>query len=71
MRNDEEDGTKPIDVGLRIPRFIGLRAVGFKRNHGTTDHQIRFDSYIRNAFAKKKNTLLPLSLICKKLTTPR
>ena len=44
---------------------------GFRKNRSTADHLVRFDSYIRNAFAKKKNTFLPFSLIWKKVTTPR
>ena len=56
MQNDEEDGEQPIDVGLGIQRFIGLGAVLFseEKKRSTADHLVRFDSYIRNAFAKKR-----------------
>ena len=57
MQNDGEDGEQPIDVRLGIQRFIGLGAVRFseeKKNRSTADHLVRFDSYSRNAFAKKR-----------------
>ena len=57
MQNDGEDSEQPIDVGLGIQRFIGLGAVRFRKNRSTADHLVRFDSYIRNAFAKKENVL--------------
>ena len=45
-------------MGLRIQRFIDLGAVRFsKKNLCTADHLVRFDSYIRNAFAKKEHVL--------------
>ena len=30
---------------------------GFQKNRSTADHLVRFDSYIRNAFAKKEHVL--------------
>ena len=39
---------------------------GFRKNRSTADHLVRFDSYIRNTFAKK-STFLPFSLIRKNL----
>ena len=65
MQDDGEDGEQTIDVGLEIQRFIGLGAVRFsegkkkkkkgkkkKKKSSTADQLIRFDSFIRNAFAK-------------------
>ena len=49
----------------------GFRKGKKKKLSSTVDHLVHFDSYIRNAYAKKKNTLLPFSLIWEKLTTPR
>ena len=58
MQNDGEDGEQPIDVGLGIQRFIGLGAVRFSgKKRSTADHLVRFDSYMRNAFAKKEHVL--------------
>ena len=58
MQNDGEDGEQPIDVDLGIERFIGLGAVRFsEKNRSTANHLVRFDSYIRNAFAKKEHVL--------------
>ena len=30
---------------------------GFRKNRSTADHLVRFDSYIRNVFAKKQHVL--------------
>ena len=58
LQNSGEDGEQPIDVGLGIQRFIGLGAVRFsEKKRSTADHLVRFDSYIRNAFAKKEHVL--------------
>ena len=58
MQNDGEDGEQTTDVGLGIQRFISLGAVQFsEKNIVLADQLVRFDSFIRNAFAKKEHVL--------------
>ena len=58
MQNDGEDGEQEIGVGLGIQRFIGLGAARFSGGkNSTADQLVRFDSFNRNAFAKKEHVL--------------
>ena len=57
MQNNGEDGEQPIDVGLGIQTCIGPEQCGFRKNRSTADHLVRFDTYIRNAFAQKEHVL--------------
>ena len=58
MQNDGEDDEQAIDVGLGIQRFIGLGAARFSGGkNSTADQLVRFDSFNRNAFAKKEHVL--------------
>ena len=38
---------------LESKGLLALEQCGFRKGHSTADHLVRFDSYIRNAFAKK------------------
>ena len=70
MQNDGEDGEQPIDVGLESNGLLASEQCGFRKNRSTADHLVRFDSYIRNAFAKKEH-VLAIFFDLEKLTTPR
>ena len=37
--------------------LLASEQCGFRKNRSTADHLVRFDSYIRNAFAKKEHVL--------------
>ena len=57
MQNNGQGGEQPNDVGLRILRFISLRAVWFRKNRSTADNLVYFDSYIHEAIAKKEHVI--------------
>ena len=61
--------------GLMASEQCGFRKKTKTKKNSTADNLVRFDSYIRNAFAKKKEkkkeTFLPFSLIWKKLVETR
>ncbi|WP_293703668.1 reverse transcriptase family protein, partial [Thiolapillus sp.] len=42
---------------LESKGLLALEQCGFRKNRSTADHLVRFDSYIRNAFAKKEHVL--------------
>ena len=63
---------------LESKGLLASEQCGFRREkkHSSADQLVRFDSFNRNAFAKKekrkkKNTFLPFSLTWKKPTTQR
>ena len=42
---------------LESKGLLASEQCGFRKNRSTADHLVRFDSYIRNAFAKKEHVL--------------
>ena len=42
---------------LESKGLLALEQCRFRKNRSTADHVVRFDSYIRNAFAKKEHVL--------------
>ena len=42
---------------LELLGLLASEQCGFRKNGSTADHLVRFDSYIRNAFAKKEHVL--------------
>ena len=42
---------------LESKGLLALEQCGFRKNRSTADHLIRFDCYIRNAFAKKEHVI--------------
>ena len=49
--------------------LLASEQCSLRKNRSTADHLVRFDSYVRNAFAKK-NTFLPFFLFWKKSLRP-
>ena len=41
---------------LESQGLLSEKQCGFRKNHSTLDHLVRFETFIRNAFIKKKNT---------------
>ena len=37
--------------------LLASEQCGFRKKHSTADHLVRFDIYIRNAFAKKEHVI--------------
>ena len=46
-----------VDNVLESKGLLASEQCGFRKNRSTADHLVRFDSYIRNAFAKNEHVL--------------
>ena len=57
MQNDGEDGEQRLMWVLESKGLLASERCGFRKNRSTADHLVRFDSYVRNAFAKKEHVL--------------
>ena len=53
---------------LESQGFLSEKQCGFRKNHSTLDHLVRFETCIRNAFVKKEH-VLTIFFALKKLTT--
>ena len=56
MQNEGEDGNNIMWV-LKSKGLLSSEQCGFRKNQSTADHLVCFDSYVRNAFAKKEHVI--------------